>query len=274
MPRSLRSLPLVVAALTASLATLGAASARADSAATSSNWAGYAASKNGISFRRVAGTWVQPTVSCTAGQQGFSANWVGLGGYHQTSKALEQIGTEADCTASGKAVYSAWYELVPDTSKAVKITVKAGDTLSASVAVRGHTVQLRLANRTRGTLFEKTLSAATVDTTSADWIVEAPAVCFGAGGLCRPTPLANFGTTGFNAATATTSAGHTGPIVDPAWSRAAITLSPQGGRRFAGAAPAAASGSAAPSPLSATGNGFLVVFQGVDGSAQPPATTG
>jgi hypothetical protein len=274
MPRSLRSLPLVIAALTASLATIGTASARADSAATSSNWAGYAASKSGISFRRVAGTWVQPSVSCTAGQQGFSANWVGLGGYHQTSKALEQIGTEADCTSAGKAVYSAWYELVPDTSKAVKITVKAGDTVSASVAVRGHTVQLRLANRTRGTLFTKTLSAATVDTTSAEWIVEAPAVCFGTGGLCRPTPLADFGTTGFNAATATTSAGHTGPIVDPAWSRASITLSPQGGRRFAGAAPAATSGSAAPSPLSATGNGFLVVFHGVDSAAQPPATTG
>jgi hypothetical protein len=110
-----------------------------------------------------------------------------------------------------------------------------------------------------------------VDTGSADWIVEAPAVCLGASGACRPTPLANFGTTGFNAATATTTAGHTGKIVDPAWSRAAITLSPQGGgREFAGAAPAAATGSAAPSPLSATGDGFLVVFQQGDGSAQPP----
>jgi hypothetical protein len=271
MPRSLRSLALFVAALTTSLASIGTASAQADSSATSTNWAGYAATKNGIRFRRVAGTWVQPTVSCTPGQPGFSANWIGLGGYHPTSTSLEQIGTEADCTASGKAVYSAWYELVPDTSKSVRIAVKPGDTLSASVAVRGHTVHLRLANRTRGTLFEKTLSAASVDTGSAEWIVEAPAVCSsGPRGGCQTTPLANFATTGFNAATATTSSGHTGNIVDPTWSRAAITLSSSGGREFAGAAPSAALGGAAPSPLSATGDGFLVVYQSVESPAQPP----
>jgi hypothetical protein len=271
MPRSLRSLALFVAALTTSLASIGTASAQADSSATSTNWAGYAATKNGIRFRRVAGTWVQPTVSCTPGQPGFSANWIGLGGYHPTSTSLEQIGTEADCTASGKAVYSAWYELVPDTSKSVRIAVKPGDTLSASVAVRGHTVHLRLANRTRGTLFEKTLTAPSVDTKSAEWIVEAPAVCSsGPRGGCQTTPLANFATTGFNAATATTSSGHTGNIVDPTWSRAAITLSSSGGREFAGAAPAAALGGAAPSPLSATGDGFLVVYQPMEGPAQPP----
>jgi hypothetical protein len=270
MSRSLRSLPVLVVVLATSLATIGTASARADTAATSTNWAGYAATKNGIRFRRVAATWVQPTVSCTPGEPGYSANWVGLGGYHRTSTALEQIGTEADCTASGKAVYSAWYELVPDTSKAVNIAVKAGDTVSASVAVRGHTVHLRLANRTRGTLFEKTLSAASVDTTSAEWIVEAPALCrSGGGGGCLITPLANFATTGFSAATATTIGGHTGIIADPVWSRTAITLGPQGGREFAGAAPAA-SGGAGPSPLSATGNGFLVTYQPAPSSAQPP----
>jgi hypothetical protein len=274
MPRSLRSLPLFIAALTASLATIGTASARADTSATSTNWAGYAAAQDGIRFRRVAGTWAQPSVSCTPGEPGFSANWVGLGGFHQTSTALEQIGTEADCTASGKAVYSAWYELVPDTSKSARIAVKPGDILSASVAVRGHTVSLRLANRTRGTLFEKTLSAASVDTGSAEWIVEAPAVCFsGRRGGCQTTPLANFATTGFNAATATTSSGHTGNIVDPVWSRAAITLSSSGGREFAGAAPAATLGGAAPSPLSATGDGFLVVYQPVESPAQPPLPT-
>ncbi|MCW3048381.1 MAG: hypothetical protein JWO74_2665 [Solirubrobacterales bacterium] len=273
MPRSLRFLPLALVALTASLAAIGTTSARADTAAKSTNWAGYAAEKNGLRFRRVAGTWIQPAVSCAPGQPGFSANWVGLGGFQQTSTALEQIGTEADCTASGKAVYSVWYELVPDTSKAIKLTVRAGDKVSASVAVRGHTVQLRLANRTRGTLFQKTLTAATVDTGSADWIVEAPAVC-GAGGGCRPTPLANFGTTGFTAATATTSGGHTGTIVDPAWSRAAITLSSQGGREFAGAAPVAASDGAAPSPLAATGDGFLVVFQQAAGDVPAPPSAG
>ena len=41
------------------------------------------------------------------------AIWVGLGGYSLTSGELEQIGTEADCDAHGRASYYVWYELVP-----------------------------------------------------------------------------------------------------------------------------------------------------------------
>ena len=104
---------LGLAALAAALALAAAAGARASTwATTSSNWAGYATSRPGLGFRRASGTWVAPAAHCGSGGRRYSAVWLGLGGLHTTSKALEQVGTEADC-AGGKGYYSAWYELVP-----------------------------------------------------------------------------------------------------------------------------------------------------------------
>ena len=95
--------------LIAGLLALGApAGARASSwTTTSSNWAGYATSSPGVSFRHVSGTWVAPAAHCGSGGRRYSAVWLGLGGLHTTSKALEQVGTEADC-AGGKGYDSAW----------------------------------------------------------------------------------------------------------------------------------------------------------------------
>jgi Peptidase A4 family len=61
------------------------------SANVSSNWAGYAvagpvpASGAAVSYRAVSGTWVQPTATCTPGKATYSAFWVGLGGFAETS---------------------------------------------------------------------------------------------------------------------------------------------------------------------------------------------
>src|SRR6516162_5175014 len=92
----------------------------------STNWAGYAVHRAGVSFRQVSGTWIQPSAICVKGQPSYSAAWVGLGGYNPTSGALEQIGTEVDCTAAGKVTSSAWYELVPAPSRAISLPVAAG----------------------------------------------------------------------------------------------------------------------------------------------------
>src|SRR2546430_635897 len=88
--------------------------------AISANWAGYAvAATDGVpatsadgsattaapaSFTSVTGTWRQPRATCTAGSVGFSSVWVGLGGFSPGSEAIEQIGTEVDCTGGGRAV--------------------------------------------------------------------------------------------------------------------------------------------------------------------------
>src|ERR1700761_1045920 len=103
---------LSVAALTmaaATLTTATVASAATTDVQASSNWAGYTAT--GAQFSKVSGSWTQPQASCDS-SQGDAAFWVGLGGASQGSQALEQTGTEVDCS-SGQPVYSAWYELVP-----------------------------------------------------------------------------------------------------------------------------------------------------------------
>src|SRR5207248_473552 len=77
-------------------------------------WAGYVAggSSSNTQFSSVSGSWTQPTARCGSGQT-YSAFWVGLGGSGDGSSALEQTGTQADCTADGGTEYYAWYELVP-----------------------------------------------------------------------------------------------------------------------------------------------------------------
>ena len=93
------------AALAAAAAALMLASATTATAATttavSSNWAGYSVS--GTTYSSVSGTWTQPAADCSAKTSPTTAAafWVGLGGNDETSTALEQTGTEADCLADG-----------------------------------------------------------------------------------------------------------------------------------------------------------------------------
>src|SRR4051794_27101151 len=263
-PRSSSLLAIGLAGL-ALIAGAAPAADAATSRATSSNWAGYAVTKSGTRFRHVGGTWVQPAVDCAAGSATYSSVWVGLGGYAQTSRALEQIGTEADCSAPGQATYSAWYEVVPDISHSARITIRPGDELHASAAVAGHTVTLSIKNLTRGTAFTKVLRAAAVDTRSAEWIVEAPSLCTNAGD-CATTPLAAFTTTTFRAARAVSSTGDAGGAGDAAWHTTAIDLAAGGGaRRFAdtrGGAAGAAGATATTGALDAAGASFAVTYVG------------
>jgi hypothetical protein len=221
--------------------------------ATSSNWAGYAARKAGVDFKRVSGAWTVPAVDCsTATGATYSANWVGLGGYATTSQALEQLGTEADCSASGKASYEGWFEVVPDVASTAKLTITPGDRVFASVTVAPRTkvVTLTLADLTRRTKATKTVRASTVDLTSAEWIVEAPSLCFGnAASSCQQTTLAKFGATGFTQARATTISGHAGTVLDSAWNSVAISLSPSqtaSGRGGYGGGPGSGPGGRSP----------------------------
>jgi hypothetical protein len=250
---------LLTAAVLLAVALPAAPTQAASWATTSSNWGGYAVSKPAMRFGRVSATWVAPAVSCGTGGRRYSAVWLGLGGLHTTSQALEQVGTEADC-AGGKGYYSAWYELVPDAPVQLKLTVKPGDTISASVTVTGHTVKLFIANRTRGTSFATQLQAAQVDVSSAEWIVEAPSACADNGG-CQGLPLAAFAPTSFADVSATSATGHSGTISDPAWSNVAITLSPHRRSRGMHFGPDVASADATPSGLSPGGDAFTVTLQ-------------
>jgi hypothetical protein len=256
----------LLAVLAAGLATLvpSATASAATSSATSTNWAGYTVVGNGVSYRRVSGSWVQPPASCASGGPTYAAAWVGLGGYRASSKGLEQIGTESDCTASGRAKYVAWWELVPSAARTIKLTIRAGDRMAASVTVSGRRVTLHLTNLTTGKSFATTQTPSAVDLTSAEWIMEAPSACYDASAnACEVLPLTDFGTASFAGAKAVTTGGHTGTVSDPAWSTLAISMSSAGSGRFGGPERAvdASAVQAAPGPLSTDGSGFDVTFQ-------------
>ena len=241
------------------LAFAGPPASAAD-AVSGSNWAGYVASRPGVRFSRVSGTWVQPAVSCRVGAPAKTSIWVGLGG--DRTGTLEQIGTEADCGVDGRATYSAWWELVPSASASVHLRVRAGDVISASVTVSAPGVALRMANETQRTTFVRRFHAAPIDVTSAEWIVEAPALCLSASSAsCRDSALADFGSTGFTRARATV-VGHIGTITDAGWSAAADTLGGGASSRAGQRATASSthSSSATPGALSGVGDAFSVTF--------------
>jgi Peptidase A4 family len=229
---------------------------------TSSNWAGYAVHRAGIQFKKVSGTWVQPSASCTSGSQTYSAIWVGLGGYNESSNALEQIGSELDCTASGKVNSNLWYELVPAPSRSIRMKVRPGDALTATVAVNGNSVTLSIRNVTTHHTFTKRIRSSLVDVSSAEWIVEAPSDCIDAN-TCQTLPLANFGSTTFAFATSQTTAGHVGAISDPAWDSSKIRLTASGRRFVSSGGSTSVVGVADPSDLGMTGGSFRVTYSTV-----------
>jgi len=241
-------------------AALVAAPAAMANTTRSTNWAGYAIHRDGVSFRRVSATWTQPDATCIPGQPSYSAEWVGLGGYKMTSNALEQTGTEVDCNAAGKVVSSAWYELVPAPSKTISLTVEPGDVMHAAVTVTGHRVVIVLDDLTRHRSFHKTLQASSIDVSSAEWIVEAPSECLSQF-ACQALPLANFGSVLFNSAKATTSSGVVGPIANPDWGKTSIDLI-AGAQRMIVARDSSSDvfGTAAPSPLQSDGTSFDVTY--------------
>ena len=267
-PRPRRLLPVaLLAALAAML--LAAPSALADTT-SSSNWAGYAAHSSKVKFTRVFGAWRQPTATCTPGQPTYSSEWVGLGGFYAKSNALEQIGSELDCNASGKVVSSVWYELVPAPSRDIRMRVDPGDQLTASVSVTGRRVTLILTDLTRHKQFSRTVTVHQLDLTSADWIVEAPSECSDAN-ACQQLALANFGTTAMTRASTRTSTGHRAAIADPRWMTTEITLS-SAGRRFVGPG-GSANATAVVSNLVFGGTAFAVTYQPPGGSSPPSSTT-
>jgi hypothetical protein len=260
---------------TGSTAYTASSAVAATNASISSNWSGYAISGSGgvtRHFRRITGSWVQPAVTCTPGSRTYSAFWVGIGGLSQSSRALEQTGTEADCDAAGAAHYSTWYELVPAGPVTVRLTIAPGDAIKGSVAVADHVVTMTLRDLTSGASVTKQLPFAQPDTTSAEWIAEAPSTCNG-GGDCRPLPLSDFGSVTFTGATARLHDRERGAIGSPLWTAVPIDLNESSGSSFAGHLLGTSDAvTAVPSALAATGDSFGVTW--AEQPQQQPAPAG
>lgn len=225
----------------------------------STNWAGYAVHRAGVSFHQVSASWTQPSATCTSGRPSYSSAWVGLGGFSPTSNALEQIGTELDCTASGKIASSAWYELVPAPSRTISLAVAPGDAMHATVTVTGHKVIVELDNLTSHRSFRMTLHTSAIDVSSAEWILEAPSECVGQFS-CQALPLANFGSLTFGSARAQSTTGRAGTIAGSDWTRTKIKLTAGAQRLIVSRASTDAAGTAVPSALRVGGSAFDVTF--------------
>ncbi|MBV8943898.1 MAG: hypothetical protein JOZ95_00640 [Solirubrobacterales bacterium] len=248
----------VAAALILAIALVGAPAAMA-SVTKSTNWAGYAIHRSGVSFRSVSAAWTQPHATCVAGGRSFSAVWVGLGGYKPTSRALEQVGTEVDCDAHGKVLSSAWFELVPAPSRTFSLPVRPGDAMHAEVTVTGHRVVVELDNLTKHRSFRETTDAGLIDISSAEWIVEAPSECINSFS-CQALPLTDFGSVTFASAAAASSTGRAGTITDGHWGRTKIKLTPGAQRLTVAQTTNDTAGTAAPSPLRSGGSVFEVTY--------------
>ncbi|MFZ0667193.1 MAG: G1 family glutamic endopeptidase [Acidimicrobiales bacterium] len=156
----------------------------------SDNWSGYDLgylSTNTL-YTSISGTWIVPTAKQeTSGQAEHGATWIGIGGgclntsCSESDNTLIQAGTEQDISKAGKASYSAWYEIIPETSTTESITVHPGDTVNCSITQTSTgewTIVLK--DATDGQSFTKQLQYSS-DYSTAEWIVETP-VTVGTGG--------------------------------------------------------------------------------------------
>jgi len=120
------------------------------------------------------------------------------------------------------------------------------------VSVTGHAVTLALVDATEHWSFVRQISARSVDETSADWIVEDPAL-----NCCQSFPFADFSPVRFTDAQARSTTGQSGTISDEAWAATKFGVIMGKPRRLL----------AWPSPLHAAGSAFTV--SRTDGSPPP-----
>ena len=128
-------------------------------------------------------------------------------------------------------------------------------------------VRVALSDTTTGRSVTKTLHMSSPDTSSAEWIAEAPAEA-SSNGDYSVLPLADFGKVAFTGASAT-AAGHTGSISDVRWATERVDLVSDagqagpggrfGGRGWAGGSQSA-SGGATTSSLASAGRAFSVSY--------------
>jgi hypothetical protein len=143
----------------------------------SHNWSGYAvAAGKHQKFNYVHSTFVQPAITCSGKKDPNMSAWVGLDGF--TSGTVEQEGTDAHCVGPGHLTpkYYAWYEMFPDFSHAV-FPVHPGDVIDATTSYSGGNFTLTIADLTTSKSFTNVATCAECQRSSAEWIVERPALC-------------------------------------------------------------------------------------------------
>jgi hypothetical protein len=153
----------------------------------SNNWMGYnqgTLEQGGKLFNSITGQWTVPTATQhTSGQSEASSDWIGIGGgcidagCTVGDPTLIQTGTEQDVDSSGKASYSAWWEIIPAPSITItNMTVSPGDKMAASIGElvpMSNVWTITLKDLTNGQSFSTTVPYTSTHAT-AEWIEETP----------------------------------------------------------------------------------------------------
>lgn len=138
---------------------------------SSLNWAGYAAT-NGT-YTAVSATWIVPaSKSWQSGALSADAAWVGIGGV--VSRDLIQTGTQAIALDSGTVQYQAWYETLPQASQIIPISIKPGDSVTATISEASINLwNISFTNNTTKINFSTQISYIS-SYSSAEWMEEMP----------------------------------------------------------------------------------------------------
>ena len=221
---------------------------------TSDNWSGYNLGYLSTStlYTSMSGTWTVPTARQeTSGQAEHGATWIGIGGgclntsCTETDNTLIQAGTEQDVSKAGKAKYSAWYELIPESSVTESMTVKPGDLIHCSITeTSSGEWSIVLSDATNGQSFSENTAYSSSELT-AEWIVETPVVVSTKGtGVAN---LPNLGDVRFSHAEVNGASAGLVSAKRSSWSTRPINRSPLLQTRT----PKATASSTAPTPLPA-----------------------
>jgi hypothetical protein len=161
----------------------------------SQNWSGYnqgAVEQGGKLFDSITGYWTVPKATQHKKNQAeYAADWIGIGGgcvdpnCDVTDSTLIQTGTESDVSSSGKATYSAWYELIPAPSLTISMAVHPGNRMYASIATVASHVdvwKITIKDVTTGSSYSTTVPYTSSQDT-AEWIEETPLIIGTNGGF-------------------------------------------------------------------------------------------
>jgi hypothetical protein len=204
----------------------------------STNWSGYA--DTGSSFSQVAGSWTEPSASCSSRTTSLAAFWVGIDGY--SSDSVEQDGTIIECYERAAYQYT-WWEMYPTNDiQVVGSTLAAGDSITASVVRSGTSYTLAVTDSTDpANSFSTTQTCSDCANSSAEWIAEAPS---GSSGVY---PLAHFST--WTDSGSTVTEGSTSGVIS-SFTDDEITMIDNSGAV-----------KAQPGALNGAGNGFAVTWE-------------
>lgn len=204
----------------------------------SDNWSGYA--DTGSGFSTVTGSWTEPSGSCSGRTTSLAAFWVGIDGY--SSDSVEQDGTLIECYF-GTAYQFTWWEMYPTNDiQVVGESLRAGDSISASVVRSGTSYTLKVTDSTHtANSFSTVQTCSGCANSSVEWIAEAPS---GSSGVY---PLSHFST--WTETGATVTEGSTSGVIS-SFTDDQITMVDSSGLT-----------KALPGALNGSGNGFSVTWE-------------